>query len=326
MKQLLSIRKIYGGLLLAAVTLASCEKHYVDVLIPPPDGYFGNIKYVLQYNPSQFSVFYDSLAAAGLIDTLAKPGPFTVFAFTNDLPLYNLPGLAGNYIVRDSVVIHQVLPGQSKLLTSLSGYRIFLDAFRVGADTFYTANGALIRASDQQAHNGLVNVLGRLMLFNYYPDCMYYVRSNPYMSIFAYALQRSHMDAVLADTSKEYTVLMPSNDAMVAAGLSFEAVSQSDPDSLAEHVIKYHILPGRNFLYGYKAQYHGDGINPDTLSVPTLSGQTLGVVTYPGGATDPMYTLPMFIGASGNTSNFSGDVDVPAGRCAIHVIGTVLMP
>jgi uncharacterized surface protein with fasciclin (FAS1) repeats len=108
---------------------------------------------------------------AGLVDTLRGPGPFTVFAPTNaafdKLPLETLHAVQDDPKLLATILTYHVVPGALKLadlkpgkLTTVAG--IDLVVTRQGDKVFI--NGSPIAAGDVVATNGVVHVMGDVLL------------------------------------------------------------------------------------------------------------------------------------------------------------------
>merc|ERR1712154_404381 len=82
-----------------------------DVIYPIPSG---NIAEVVS-GDERFSTLLAAVGAAGLADTLATGGPFTVFAPTNDafakIPKETLDGLLADKDALTAVLLRHVVPG-----------------------------------------------------------------------------------------------------------------------------------------------------------------------------------------------------------------------
>jgi len=111
------------------------------------------------------------LVDAGLVETLRSPGPFTVFAPTDaafdKLPLDALHGVADDPKTLATVLTYHVVPGALKLadlkpgkLTTVAG--IDLEVTRQGDKVFI--NGNEIAAGDVMATNGVIHVMGDVLL------------------------------------------------------------------------------------------------------------------------------------------------------------------
>ena len=108
---------------------------------------------------------------AGLVDTLRGPGPFTVFAPTNaafqKLPVETLHAVQDDPKLLATILTYHVVPGALKLadlkpgkLTTVAG--IDLEVTRDGDKVLI--NGSPIAAGDVVATNGVVHVMGDVLL------------------------------------------------------------------------------------------------------------------------------------------------------------------
>ena len=108
---------------------------------------------------------------AGLVDTLRGAGPFTVFAPTDaafaKLPVDALHAVQDDPKLLTTVLTYHVVPGALKLadlkpgkLTTVSG--LDLEVTRDGDKVFI--NGNEIAAGDVAASNGMVHVMGDVLL------------------------------------------------------------------------------------------------------------------------------------------------------------------
>jgi uncharacterized surface protein with fasciclin (FAS1) repeats len=108
---------------------------------------------------------------AGLVDTLRGAGPFTVFAPTDaafaKLPVDTLHAVQNDPKLLTTVLTYHVVPGALKLadlkpgkLTTVSG--LDLEVTRDGDKVFI--NGDEIAAGDVAASNGIVHVMGDVLL------------------------------------------------------------------------------------------------------------------------------------------------------------------
>jgi uncharacterized surface protein with fasciclin (FAS1) repeats len=108
---------------------------------------------------------------AGLVDTLRGDGPFTVFAPTDaafaKLPLDALHSVQDDPKLLTTVLTYHVVPGALKLadlepgkLTTVAG--LDLEVTREGDKVLI--NGNEIAAGDVEASNGIVHVMGDVLL------------------------------------------------------------------------------------------------------------------------------------------------------------------
>jgi uncharacterized surface protein with fasciclin (FAS1) repeats len=108
---------------------------------------------------------------AGLVDTLRSPGPFTVFAPTDGafdkIPVDALHDVQDDPDLLATVLTYHVVPGALKVadlqpgtLTTVAG--IDLEITRKGDQVL--VNGFPIAVADVEATNGIVHVMGDVLL------------------------------------------------------------------------------------------------------------------------------------------------------------------
>ena len=118
-----------------------------------------------------FKTLVKAVQAAGLVDTLSSPGPFTVFAPTDEafakLPTGTVEGLLKDIPKLKSVLTYHVVPGrmmaadvvkQSSLKT-VQGQNIMVDS-KGGAKV----NDANIVKTDIATDNGVIHVIDKVIL------------------------------------------------------------------------------------------------------------------------------------------------------------------
>ena len=118
-----------------------------------------------------FSTLVTAVQAAGLVETLKSPGPFTVFA-PNDAAFAKLPPgtiqtLVQNIPQLTRILKYHVVPGKLKqsdlaklgTVTSVEGSTIRIDC----SDGFEVKN-ATVLAADIEADNGVIHVIDTVIL------------------------------------------------------------------------------------------------------------------------------------------------------------------
>ena len=125
----------------------------------------------LAVSAGSFQTLVTAVQAAGLVDTLKSPGPFTVFAPTDDafakLPPGTVQTLVQNIPQLTRILTYHVVPGKlmaadiAKLnsLTSVEGSEIKVDT----SDGFEVKNATVI-APDIEADNGVIHVIDNVIL------------------------------------------------------------------------------------------------------------------------------------------------------------------
>ena len=121
----------------------------------------------------QFNTLATALKAAGLVDTLKGPGPFTVFAPTDaafaKIPKADLDALLANkakltavltyHVVAGKVMAKDVKAGTVKTVEGRS-FMVKLDAGKVMVDK------AMVTKTDIAADNGVIHVIDTVIIPN----------------------------------------------------------------------------------------------------------------------------------------------------------------
>lgn len=121
----------------------------------------------------QFSTLAKALTAAGLIETLKGPGPFTVFAPTDaafaKIPADKLNALLADKAALTKVLTYHVLPGKvvaadvkSGSVKTVQGQSLSIKATSGGV----TVNDAKVIKTDVMATNGVIHVIDTVILPN----------------------------------------------------------------------------------------------------------------------------------------------------------------
>lgn len=118
-----------------------------------------------------FKTLVAAVQAANLVDTLKSPGPFTVFAPTDEafakLPPGTITTLLQNIPQLTRILCYHVAPGKLKKadlesvtsLDSVEGSPIAIDC----SDGFEVKNATVI-AADIEADNGIIHVIDNVIL------------------------------------------------------------------------------------------------------------------------------------------------------------------
>jgi uncharacterized surface protein with fasciclin (FAS1) repeats len=118
-----------------------------------------------------FSTLVAAVQAAGLVEALQSPGPFTVFAPTDaafaKLPPGTIQTLVQNPPQLGRILKYHVVSGkltqadlaQLGTVTSLEGAPIYIDC----SDAFEVKNSTVI-AADIEADNGIIHVIDNVIL------------------------------------------------------------------------------------------------------------------------------------------------------------------
>ncbi len=118
-----------------------------------------------------FETLATALQAAGLVETLKGPGPFTVFAPTDaafaKIPKADLDALLQDKAKLTKVLTYHVVPGKVmaadvvklKQATTVEG-----QAIRIDASNGVKVNGANVVKVDVEASNGVIHVIDSVIL------------------------------------------------------------------------------------------------------------------------------------------------------------------
>jgi uncharacterized surface protein with fasciclin (FAS1) repeats len=307
------IKGIIGVLLIAS--LAACGGGDDDDNEQAP----ANIVQVAQKD-SRFSILVEAVQSAGLTETLSGPGPYTVFAPTNDAfaalltelgvtkdqLLANKPLLTAvlkYHVVAGSVASAQVPLG--KAITPVGGG--FFKVDKVGADLVITdgrnRNSKIVQA-DVSASNGIIHAIDKVIL----PADKTIVQTavaNPNFSILVEAVTA----AGLVDTlngAGPFTVFAPTNAAFAALltelGVTKEQLLANK--ALLTKVLTYHVVPALVLKADVQVN----------TPIKTVEGETF-TISQALAITDQR----------GRQANITA-TDILASNGAIHVIDKVILP
>lgn len=208
------------------------------------------------------SILVEAVVAAGLTDTIANGGPFTVLAPTNDafVALLDELGVTKDALFADTALLTEVLtyhvvsgtvkkgdvqPG--KAVEPLSGDVFSINASADGALTVADGRGrtANIIATDVMADNAVIHVIDRVIL----PadkTVVEQAQANADFSILVEAVVAAGLVDTLSGAGP-FTVFAPTNQAFVdllaELGVSKEGLLGNT--ELLTQVLTYHVLPAR---------------------------------------------------------------------------------
>ena len=119
----------------------------------------------------QLSTLNRLVQDAGLTDMLKGPGPYTVFAPSNDafaaLPANTMASLAGDKAKLKAVLAYHVVPGNVTSAAVKNGPAKTAQGADVSlykAGTFVTVEEAVVTQPDLIATNGVIHIVDRVML------------------------------------------------------------------------------------------------------------------------------------------------------------------
>lgn len=272
-----------------------------------------------------FTTLAAALERAGLIETLQREGPFTVFAPTNaafdallaELEIEGLDQVSNAQLTE--ILLNHVVSGKVLSTDLTAGY---LNTLATGAqdtkisvlvdltDGVKLNNRATVTTPNIDADNGVVHVINNVLTV---PSIVDAALANANFSILVEALTDSRLaSADFVNTLNgdgPFTVFAPTNAA-------FQNLLDSNDDwnSLAdipaatlEAVLKYHVVVGDNVTSGEIV----DGLTPTTFEGSTFTiNTTNGVVITDKGGNESTVQI----------------ADVQTSNGVIHAINRVLLP
>ncbi len=123
-----------------------------------------------------FRTLVTAIRAAGLVETLRGPGPFTVFAPTDDafanLPDGTVQGLLNDIPKLKTVLTYHVVAGNimaadavmRKRVKTVQGQEVKIDVSKGQAHHTVKINGATVIKADIVADNGVIHVIDTVLL------------------------------------------------------------------------------------------------------------------------------------------------------------------
>ncbi|RPA66490.1 fasciclin domain-containing protein [Cyclobacteriaceae bacterium YHN15] len=285
----------------------------------PPVQEEPNIVEVAASNPN-FSTLVAAVEAADLVETLSGPGPFTVFAPSNDafdsflednnltanqlLAADNLGEILTYHVLGASVPAASVSPGS---VATVSGDPFFVSAAPNG-DLWINGNTKIV-ATDVTASNGIIHVLDYVITAPTNNIAEIAIASatsaTPEFTQLVAALVRADLaGAFTGGFEDNLTVFAPTDAAFEALyeALGVDGVDDIPLETLT-NVLLYHVVPARAFSQDLR-----DGAELPTL----LEGSTLTV---------DLGSLQI------NDSNLvPSALNIHATNGVIHVIDSVLLP
>jgi uncharacterized surface protein with fasciclin (FAS1) repeats len=159
---------------LAAAALAGCAVAGVAVArdSDPPQGCSSKNLVETAVAAGNFTTLVSLVQQAGLADTLATGGPFTVFAPTDEafahVPKETLAALGANPGLLKSVLLYHVAAGrldaddvvERNRIRTLNGEKLRVRAKR----DFVKVNDARVLTADVNASNGVIHVIDRVLI------------------------------------------------------------------------------------------------------------------------------------------------------------------
>lgn len=271
-------------------------------------------------NNPNFSMLKAAVVKAGLAETLATDGTFTVFAPDNDafaasgitstdidaMSVDDLTDILLYHALDSEVAAANVPAGPNAAVQTINGSSIFLTKNNAGV----FVNGISVKQADVEASNGVIHVISKVLL----PatgNIVEVAQSNQDFSFLVAAVIRASEGDInvveVLSSEGPFTVFAPVNQAFMDAGFpDIASIQAADPNTLTA-ILTYHVIGARAFSSDLV-----DGAN-----LPTVNGGTIEVGL---GATATV---------KGNSNDDASNiiaVDILTTNGVIHVIDQVLLP
>jgi len=257
---------------------------------------------------------HDSLVAAvvqaELLETLQGPGPFTIFAPTDqafaeagiDLAALDTP--EGKIALSD-ILLYHVVAGSvpSSALTdcmtaeAVNGQSL---SFNVG-DGFTMVNGANVSLADVATSNGVIHVIDKVLNPTDTPNDIPRTAqcTGNHNSLVAGVVQAGLLETLQGDGP--FTVFAPTDQAFADAGIDLEALNTPEGKTALSNILLYHVIEG---------EVPAANVS-DCMTATAVNGNPLA------------FTVGTTVMVNGATVTAT---DVPTSNGIIHVIDKVLTP
>jgi len=168
----------------AALTFSACSSSSTDTAAsasasasapaesaPAEVATVGTIVEIAASNPD-FSTLVAAVDAAGLVETLNGPGPFTVFAPTNEAFAALPPGVLDALLLPENkdlliqILTYHAVPGTVMAADVMAGDVATVEGqnITIATDGGVTVNGAAVVQTDIVASNGVIHVIDAVLL------------------------------------------------------------------------------------------------------------------------------------------------------------------
>ncbi len=252
----------------------------------------------------RFGTLITATKAAGLVDTLKSPGPFTVFAPTDEafakLPKETLQSLLANPDQLAAVLKYHVVAGR---FTSGEILQVSSATTALGQEIRFKSNEGMkfgtadLIQKDLAASNGVIHAIDTVQIPT--EDIIEVARSAGSFKTLLVALDVAQLTSVLR-AEGPFTVFAPTDEAFAKLPKGTVEALLKDKAKLSS-ILTYHVLPGRFMA--------GDVVN--LSEGKTVQGQSVKIDVSSGVTVDSARVVK---------------TDVPATNGVIHVIDTVLLP
>jgi len=265
----------------------------------------------------------DFVIAAGLADTLAEPGPFTVFAPDNNafdnLPVETVEALNADPDLLKKVISYHVVSG--KIMSSDISNDVSVDSLEGSAlrtnvylqskyyDGFVTVNGERVKKADMMADNGMIHMMNRVIYPFPVGNIAEVVTGDERFSTLLSAVVEADLVETLS-TGGPFTLFAPTNDAFAKIPAEDLEALLADKEALTRVLLR-HVVPGTFFFNGvtWDILATAGGVEEDMIATQRFKGGVVKVVSSLNGTRTDARTV---------------EADIIATNGVIHAIDTVI--
>ena len=292
---------------LADVTTSNGVIHVIDKVLTPSDAP-NDIP-----RTAQCTGIHDSLVAAviqaELLETLQGPGPFTIFAPTDQaftdagIDLATLDTPEGKAILSDILLYHVVAGNvpSSAVTECMSADAVNGQPLSFTVNGGVMVNGASVTLADVSTSNGVIHVIDKVLTPTDTPNDIPRTAqcTGVHNSLVSGVIQAELLETLQGDGP--FTVFAPTDQAFIDAGIDLAALDNPEGKAALTDILLYHVLDG---------EVPASAVT-DCLSATTVNGNPLS------------FTVGDSVMVNGATVTAT---DVPTSNGIIHVIDKVLMP
>jgi transforming growth factor-beta-induced protein len=219
---------------------------------------------IIQAEP-ELSDFEALVEAVALTDNLNQDGPFTVFAPTNDAwAAFNASN--DSDISMTDVLLYHVMNGkynasdlaQEEAVTTLAGEYLFFANSEQGETTALMINESVpVASADIQASNGVVHIIDTVLSFPEgntieasdlgSPDktIVDVLAEDGRFETLVSLLEQAGLSDALQNSSGNYTLFAPTDEAFASADPELVEEWTSDPEGALNTILSYHVVNDR---------------------------------------------------------------------------------
>ena len=270
---------------------------------------------------AELSLFKAAIAQAKLETFTKGPGPFTVYAPTNaalnaaGITTTTLPGIDSvaltalvlNHFQSIKRTSFEIPEGPNAPMASISGFSNFGYKDKPADKIFI--NGSRITSRDLTTSNGTLHIIDKPLFTPAFTISTLLAANNAYKLMLQAINKTALLSTFSPSTASPATVFVLDNATMTANGYDSTTIANltGTPLTTLSNILKYHVIPSRNFSVALKAG-----------NLKTVFGTNVVVATSTSGVT--------IKGASNTTAFPLVFTDVIASNGVFHVIGGMLKP